>query len=119
MIRPVEKKPECFEDIPDIEGFKFYELLYGEEVYGYGALDFRFKPYCLLHLELLKFNRSTSKELVDRDWNFAKNIIRALDCHMVVLTKKGGLRDQASYIKLIKACGFDEPVEFTQSTQEI
>ncbi|NIS53485.1 MAG: hypothetical protein GWN94_20695 [Phycisphaerae bacterium] len=119
MIRPVAQKPGCFGELPGGDGFKFYELLYNGEVYGYGALDFRFKPYCLLHLEISKWTPSIYKEIKGRDWNFAKNIIRALDCYMVVLTKKGNLQNQASYTKLIKTCGFPEPVEFTQSTQEI
>lgn len=101
------------------DGFRYFELLNSDGIYGYGSLDFRFKPYCSLHLEIVRWTPRIFKELTEKDWNFAKNIIRALECHTVVLTKKGLIDEQGSYMKLIKKCGFPEPVQFTQSMQEI
>lgn len=105
--------------MPECDEFRYFKLLYEDEVYGYAVLDFRFKPYCALHLEICKWGHGIFKELTRKDWNFAKNIIRSQDCHTVVLTKKGLIEDQSKYMKLIRACGFPEPVQFTQSQQEI
>jgi len=103
----------------DDDNFRYFKLLYEDEIYGYAMLDFRFKPYCGLHLEIIKWGPQIFKELSRKDWNFAKNIIRSLGCDKVVLTKAGRLGGQTSYMKLIKACGFPKPVVFTQSIQEI
>lgn len=121
MITTLVDKPKCFKDIMNHRLIKYYKLTYKGEVYGWGCLDFRFKPWCMLHLEIdkEKWSKGTYKELVKKDWIFAKNIIRALGCERVTLTKRGVPEDQKSYAKLIKKCGFPEPVTFTQSIQEI
>lgn len=119
MVRYTSIKPDCFSELPGGPDFRYFDLYYDGRVYGHACLDFRFKPYCALHLEVLKWNHLIFKELTQKDWNFAKNIIRSLDCDQVVLTKKGIIDEQGSYMKLIKACGFSQPVQFTQAQQEI
>jgi hypothetical protein len=121
MLRRKEQKPQIdpFGDMPPpSEDFLFFELYDEKGVYGLSALDFRFKHFCYLHLEVTRWNHTVFKEL-KRDWVFAKNIIRSFGCSMVVLTKAGNLANQKSYKKLIKSFGFPEPTECTISSQEI
>lgn len=101
------------------EAYRYFELYYENEVYGFAALDLRFPPFCLLHLEVMLWNHLIYAEILNNDWPFAKKFIKSLGFNVIALTKKGTLADQASYVKLIKKCGFPTPVEFTQSSKEI
>jgi hypothetical protein len=124
MIRVLKYRPLIYESqgLPEpSDDFRYFALYREKEyrVFGYAALDVRFKPFCLLHLEIVTaWNHRIFKEL-ENDWEFAKKVICSLGCNTVVLTKAGNLDNQASYKKLIDRFGFSDPVEFTQSTQEI
>ena len=121
MIRPVDKKPQIdpFGDMPSpSRDFIFHELYDENGIYGFAAMDFRFRPFCYLHLEINRWNHRVFKEM-KKDWIFAKNIIRSLDCDTVVLTKAGTLAKQKSYKKLIESFGFPEPIECTISSREV
>ena len=122
MIRKLDEKPRVYHgnEMPEAGVVFLYFELYSElpGVYGWAALDVRFRPFCLLHLEISKWGVKIFRSL-QADWIFAKRIIKSLDCNVVVLTKLGNLSNQASYIKLIEKFGFDEPIEFTRSIQEI
>lgn len=121
MIALISKQPEVYQGkaMPEASSrFRYFRLTQDGKLYGFAALDIRFPPYALLHLEVERWGRAVLKEM-EKDWVFAKNIIRSLDCNVVVLTKAGNLATQGSYKKLIDKFGFDKPVEFTQSSQEI
>ncbi len=98
--------------------FRYFELYHRGGIYGWAAFDLRWPPYCLLHLEIKRWSHNIFKEL-KKDWIFAQNIIRSLGCDIVTLIKEGDLREQTSYLKLVKAFGFPEPTQFTQTSKEI
>ena len=120
MVKVVKIKPAIFKEMPfPHDGFNWFELYFEDKLYGYASMDLRFPPACLLHLEIVNWSHRIFKELVTQDWPFAKKFARGLECDKIIVTKEGNLTKNASWVKLIKKCGFKEPFEFLQSVQEI
>jgi len=116
MIRFLKDKPLCFKNMDDVP--LFYEMSSNGIVYANAALDFRYPPNCLFHLEVHRWNHGVLKRLMD-DWQTALVVIKGKGATRIVATKAGKLSDQKSYTKLLKLFGFCDPVEFTVSEQYI
>jgi len=117
MVRLLKDKPLCFKKMDNVP--LYFELYHGNIVYANAALDFRYPPNCLFHLEVHRWNHKILKMLVNYDWPVALRIMKKKGTRRIVATKAGTLENQKSYSKLVRLFGFCKPVEFTISEQYI
>jgi len=96
----------------------FFELYSHGVVYANAALDFRYPPNCLFHLEVHRWGHNILKELYN-DWQVALKIMRTQGVERIVATKSGTIAEQKSYSKMLRLFGFGKPINFTVSEQYI
>ena len=117
MVRLTKEKPACFKNMDDVP--MFFDLYDGDIVYANAALDFRYPPNCLFHLEVHKWHHKILRMLIEHDWPIALKIMKKRGTRRIVATKAGTLEHQKPYVKLVKLFGFCQPVEFTLTEQII
>ena len=115
MVRKAQRIPECYEMFDFLHVFECFN---DNCIYAYAALDLRYLPVAMLHLEVKKWSPSVFKEF-ERDWLIAKDIMKNAGANACVLMKPGKLENQYKYTKFIKRFGFNNPVQYTTSYQPL
>ena len=114
MIKHLNDKPKIFSHL---NGGVFYLLNDENGTYGYGALDFTYYPFCILHLEVTRFDHFVFQNLRD-DWEKTKDIVRSYGGTRVIVNHPSDDKNKL-WSKFVMKFGFKKPVKYLTSYQEI
>ena len=85
--------------------------------YCYAAFS-KMTPVCMLHFEIIRFNHNIMKSIIC-DWNELKKVLKDHGMTGFVITKRGNLAENTTFVKFLGKLGLATPKEALIAEYEV